>query len=62
VAGDAALVLPLDVSAWSDALDVVGRRRSEMSAAGRRRAAAFTASQSGAALAVAYRTALEFAR
>jgi alpha-1,3-rhamnosyl/mannosyltransferase len=62
VAGDAALVLPLDVAAWSDALDVVGRRRSEMSTAGRRRAAAFTASQSGAALAVAYRTALELGR
>ncbi len=52
-----ALVLPLDVAAWADALDVVAARRSEMSTAGRRRAAAFTAAQSGAALAVAYRTA-----
>jgi alpha-1,3-rhamnosyl/mannosyltransferase len=62
VTGDAGLVLPLDVTAWSGALDVVSQRRREMSAAGRRRAAAFTASQSGAALAEAYRAALGFGR
>jgi glycosyltransferase involved in cell wall biosynthesis len=62
VTGGAGLVLPLDVAAWSGALEVVGERRGEMSTAGRRRAAAFTASRSGAALAEAYRTALEFGR
>jgi alpha-1,3-rhamnosyl/mannosyltransferase len=62
VTGDAGLVLPLDVTAWSGALDVVGQQRREMSTAGRRRAAAFTASQSGAALAEAYRAALGFGR
>jgi alpha-1,3-rhamnosyl/mannosyltransferase len=62
VTGDAGLVLPLDVAAWSGALEVVSQRRREMSTAGRRRAAAFTASQSGAALAEAYRAALGFGR
>jgi glycosyltransferase involved in cell wall biosynthesis len=54
VVGDAGLVLPLDVDAWADALDVVAARSSEMSAAGRRRVGAFTTERSGAALAGAY--------
>jgi alpha-1,3-rhamnosyl/mannosyltransferase len=62
VTGGAGLVLPLDVTAWSGALEIVGQRRREMSTAGRRRAASFTASRSGAALAEAYRAALGFGR
>jgi glycosyltransferase involved in cell wall biosynthesis len=62
VVGDAGLVLPLDVEAWADALDVVAARSSEMSAAGRRRVAAFTAERSGAALAGAYDLALGIGR
>jgi glycosyltransferase involved in cell wall biosynthesis len=54
VVGDAGLVLPLDVDAWADALDVVAARSSEMSAAGLRRVGAFTTERSGAALAGAY--------
>jgi alpha-1,3-rhamnosyl/mannosyltransferase len=62
VTGGAGLVLPLDATAWSGALEIVGQRRREMSTAGRRRAASFTASRSGAALAEAYRAALGFGR
>lgn len=58
VVGDAGLVLPRDIDAWADALDVVARRSGELCAAGRHRAAAFTARRSGEQLAVAYRTAL----
>lgn len=58
VVGDAGLVLPRDVDAWADALDVVARRSAELRAAGRRRAASFTARHSGEQLAAAYRTAL----
>jgi glycosyltransferase involved in cell wall biosynthesis len=54
VVGDAGLVLPLEMDAWADALDVVAARSSEMSAAGRRRVGAFTTERSGAALAGAY--------
>jgi glycosyltransferase involved in cell wall biosynthesis len=54
VVGDAGLVLPLDVDAWADALDVVAARSSEMSAVGLRRVGAFTTERSGAALAGAY--------
>lgn len=55
VVGDAGVVLPLDVDAWSTALDDVGRRRDELVEAGRRRALDFTAARSGAALADVYR-------
>jgi glycosyltransferase involved in cell wall biosynthesis len=54
VVGDAGLVLPLEMDAWADALDVIAARSSEMSAAGRRRVGAFTTERSGAALAGAY--------
>jgi glycosyltransferase involved in cell wall biosynthesis len=55
----AGLVLPLVTDAWSDALDRVRRDRTTMVAAGLRRAEAFTAVASGAALAAAYGAALE---
>jgi glycosyltransferase involved in cell wall biosynthesis len=58
VIGNAGLVLPRDPKAWADALDVVAEERAELIAAGRRRAADFTAAKSGAALAEAYRLAL----
>jgi glycosyltransferase involved in cell wall biosynthesis len=58
VVGDAGLVLPRDIDAWADALDVVERRAPEMRTAGHRRAASFTAERSGAGLAAAYRSAL----
>lgn len=54
VVGDAGLVLPLELDAWADALDVVAARSGEMCSAGRRRALAFTTERSGAALAGAY--------
>jgi alpha-1,3-rhamnosyl/mannosyltransferase len=54
VVGDAGLVLPREVDAWADALDVVAERRTSMIIAGRTRAGAFTAGRSGAALAAAY--------
>ncbi len=57
VAGDAALVRPLTVDAWKDALDEVARERVELVAAGRRRAAELTAAASGVRLAAAYRLA-----
>ena len=59
VVGDAGLVLPRNVDPWSDALDVVGERASEMAAAGRRRATSFTAARSGEVLAAAYRQATQ---
>ena len=55
----AGLVRPLVADQWADALDHVERDRATMVAAGLRRAAAFTARASGAALAAAYTTALE---
>ena len=55
----AGLVRPLVADQWADALDQVARDRATMVAAGLRRAAAFTARASGAALAAAYTTALE---
>jgi len=57
VAGDAAVVRPLTVEAWADGLGEVERRREELVAAGRRRAAWFSAAGSGARLAEAYRVA-----
>jgi glycosyltransferase involved in cell wall biosynthesis len=58
VAGPAAIVLPRSVEAWAGALVEVGRRRDELVAAGRVRAAAFTSACAGADLAVAYHRAL----
>ena len=51
--------VPLDVDAWAGALDQVAARRPELVAAGRERARSFTAAMSGAALAAAYRLAVE---
>jgi glycosyltransferase involved in cell wall biosynthesis len=58
VLGDAGLSLPLDPAAWAGALDIVRGRRSELVAAGIRRAAQFTAAHSATALLAAYRLAL----
>ena len=55
VAGDAALVRPLDVAAWAGVLDEIAADRAGLIARGRVRAAAFTAAASGTALATAYR-------
>ncbi len=57
VAGDAALVLPLHLDAWADALDTVDAGREGWIERGRRRAARYTTATSGAALADAYRRA-----
>jgi len=54
VVGGAGLVLPLEEGAWAGALDEVLRRRDELVAAGRRRAASFTVARSGEALRDAY--------
>jgi glycosyltransferase involved in cell wall biosynthesis len=59
IAGGAALVLPLDLDAWSGALDEVERRRDELVAAGRERVGAFTARASGRALAASYAAVLD---
>lgn len=55
VVGDAGLVLPLSLDAWSGALDDVARRRDDLVAAGRRRVEQFSAKRSGGALWRAYR-------
>jgi glycosyltransferase involved in cell wall biosynthesis len=57
VVGDAGLSLPLDLDAWADAFEVVAARREEFVAAGRVRAANFTAAHSAADLIAAYRVA-----
>ena len=62
VVGDAGLVLPLDLDAWADALDVVAARSDEMRSAGRSRARDFTTERSGAALARAYDLAFRIGR
>ena len=59
VVGDAGLVRPLDADAWAGALDEARARRTELVAAGLRRAAGFTSRVSGAALSAAYAAALE---
>ena len=59
VVDNAGLVLPRSIDAWADALDRVHQNRAAMIAAGLRRAEAFTAKASGAALAGVYRAALE---
>lgn len=58
VAGDAGLVLPLDVDAWAPALDRVRAERAEFAERGRNRASHFTLEASGRALAGAYRRAV----
>ncbi|MEO7398681.1 MAG: glycosyltransferase family 1 protein, partial [Ilumatobacteraceae bacterium] len=58
VAGDAAIVLPLELDAWAGALDEAIRRRGELVLAGRARAATFTAVRSAEALLQAYGRAL----
>ena len=55
IVGNAGIVRPPTVEAWADALDEVARRRTELVAAGRDRARAFTAYASGTALEAAYR-------
>jgi len=58
VAGDAAIVLPLEMDAWATAIDAAGERRAELVAAGRDRAALFTSRRSAEALLDAYAQAL----
>ena len=58
VVGDAGLCLPLDIDAWADALDIVGAKRAEFVAAGRRRVERYSCEQSAAALLAAYGVAL----
>ena len=62
VVGDAGLVLPLDLDAWADALEVVADRSHELRVAGLRRAEEFTIERSGEALAAAYELALRVGR
>jgi glycosyltransferase involved in cell wall biosynthesis len=57
VAGDAALVRPLEQDAWAGVLDEIDREA--LAAAGRARAARFSVAASGEALAAAYRRCLE---
>ena len=57
VVGDAGLLRPLDPDAWAGALDEIAATRAEIVRRGRERAATFTATASGAALAAAYRRA-----
>jgi alpha-1,3-rhamnosyl/mannosyltransferase len=54
VAGDAAVVLPLEHEAWAGALDTVAHRRAELVAAGKVRATEFTERRSGEAIASVY--------
>jgi len=54
VAGDAAIVLPLEEEAWAGALDDAIARRDELIAAGHARAALFTSRRSAEALVAAY--------
>jgi glycosyltransferase involved in cell wall biosynthesis len=58
VIGDAGLVLPLTVEAWSDALDIVRQRREELVALGHSRSHLFTAALSATDLVEQYRIAL----
>jgi glycosyltransferase involved in cell wall biosynthesis len=59
IVGDAGLVRPLEPEAWAGVLDEVATRRTELVAAGRRRALDFTSQASGAALAAVYVRALQ---
>ena len=58
IVGDAGLVRPTTPEAWAGVLDEVRARRTELIAAGHRRAQDFTSAASGAALAAAYARAL----
>ncbi len=58
VAGDAAIVLPLQIDAWAGALDAAMSRRDELVRAGLERATHFTAATSARALVSAYALAL----
>ena len=62
VVGDAGLVFPLEESAWADALNEVGRRRTELIARGQTRSAQFTSAKSAEDLCVAYDAALTLSR
>ena len=59
IVGDAGLVRPLRPEAWADVLDEVAQRRTELVAAGHRRALDFTSQASGAALSAAYARAVQ---
>lgn len=58
VVGDAGLVLPLDLDAWSGALELARQRRAQLIDAGHQRVRSFTIRASGRALAAAYEQAL----
>ena len=58
IVGNAGLVLPVHREAWAGALEEVRARRTELVAAGHRRALDFTSAASGAALAAVYSKAL----
>ena len=62
VVGDAGLVLPLEESAWANALNEVGRRSTELIARGQTRSAQFTSAKSAEDLCVAYDAALTLSR
>jgi glycosyltransferase involved in cell wall biosynthesis len=62
VVGDAGLVLPLEVDAWADALDIVAASADAMRSAGRVRACDFSTERSGAELAAAYDLAVRIGR
>lgn len=62
VVSDAGLVLPLEESAWADALNEVGRRRAELISRGQMRSAQFTSAKSAEDLCVAYDAALTLSR
>ncbi|NND74641.1 MAG: glycosyltransferase family 4 protein [Ilumatobacter sp.] len=59
VLGDAGIVVARDLDAWAGVLETAVDRRAELIALGRRRALEYTAVKSGAALAAAYRRALQ---
>jgi hypothetical protein len=52
----------LEESAWTDALNEVGRRRAELIARGQTRSAQFTSAKSAEDLCVAYDSALALSR
>lgn len=59
VTDGAALTLPLEPEAWSDALDQLDVRSAQMISAGQQRATNFTSTKSGASLRIAYEAAFE---
>lgn len=59
IVGDAGLVRPLTPEAWADVIDEALTRRTELVAAGHRRAQDFTSAASGLALAHVYEKALQ---